>query len=170
MPLYVQLPSHVDFRFPNCANQSRYTRKLPLYVVAIAISTVSFLWLLSVALPTAHHATSEHGLETPVKHLSPSLDPQPPTPETTATDAVPELMRTPCGVTKVSMLYGSHEFPQLQAAQELHRKHSERWVCGWVGLDRDISSRKLYSKHYILLSTMLQELAKPEESRQQWLL
>jgi hypothetical protein len=75
-----------------------------------------------------------------------------------------------CPVTKVSMLYGAHKFPQLEDALEVHRRHSERWGCGFASLDRDLTTRKLYSKHYFLLSTMLHELSKPPEQRQEWLL
>jgi hypothetical protein len=73
-----------------------------------------------------------------------------------------------CSVTKVTMLYGAHKFSQLEHALEVHRRHSERWGCGFECLDRDFTTRKLYSKHYFLLSNMLHELSKPEEKRQQW--
>jgi hypothetical protein len=68
------------------------------------------------------------------------------------------------------MLYGAHKFPQLEDALAVHRRHSERWGCGFACLDRDLTTRKLYSKHYFLLSTMLHELSKPPEQRQEWLL
>lgn len=68
------------------------------------------------------------------------------------------------------MLYGAHKFSQLEAALESHRHHAERWGCGFEALDRDLTDRKLYSKHYFLLSTLLHELSKPEEERRQWLL
>ena len=68
------------------------------------------------------------------------------------------------------MLYGAHQFPQLQGALESHRRHSHRWGCGFESLEQDVTSRKLYSKHYFLLSTMLQELSKPAEERKQWLM
>lgn len=149
-------------------------------MIAVAVCTVVLLWLLSVQFSNADHTTfgdghvdhaaSGNGLDPTEKHDTPSLDSQPSTPEIPPKNAVAEPTKPSCGVTKVSMLYGSHKFAQLEAAQELHRTHSERWACGWVSLDRDISSRKLYSKHYILLSIMLQELAKPEESREKWLL
>lgn len=51
-----------------------------------------------------------------------------------------------------------------------HRTHCERWGCQFKTLDRDLSDRKLYSKHYFLLSTLLHQLSKPEEERQSWLL
>jgi hypothetical protein len=66
------------------------------------------------------------------------------------------------------MLYGAHKFSQLEHALEVHRRHSERWGCGFECLDRDFTTRKLYSKHYFLLSNMLHELSKSEEERQQW--
>lgn len=75
-----------------------------------------------------------------------------------------------CPVTKVSMLYGAHKFPQLQEALDSHRRHGERWGCRLETLERDLTPRKLYSKHFFLLSTMLQELSKSEEQRQKWLL
>jgi hypothetical protein len=68
------------------------------------------------------------------------------------------------------MLYGAHKFSQLEDALKLHRHHSERWGGGFEKLDRDITTRKLYSKRYFLLSIMLHELSKPGEGRQQWLL
>lgn len=68
------------------------------------------------------------------------------------------------------MLYGAHKFAQLEDALDVHRHHSKRWGCGFDSLDRDPTSRKLYSKHYFLLSKMLHELSKPKEERQQWLL
>jgi len=68
------------------------------------------------------------------------------------------------------MLYGAHKFIQLEHALESHHRHSQRWGCGFETLDRDLTSRKLYSKHYYLMLTMLHELAKPPEERQEWLL
>lgn len=79
--------------------------------------------------------------------------------------------RPKCSVTKVSMLYGAHQVPQLEAALRSHQRHSERFGCPFATLEYDvISRRKLYSKHYFLLATMLQELSKPVEYRQQWLM
>jgi hypothetical protein len=75
-----------------------------------------------------------------------------------------------CAVIKVSMLYGAHRYTQLEDALTSHRKHCERWGCGYEELQHDLTGRKLYSKHYFLLSIMLQELAKPEEERQRWLM
>jgi hypothetical protein len=83
--------------------------------------------------------------------------------------SLPSLKPPRCAVTKVSMLYGAHKFSQLENALEVHRRHSERWGCGFESLDRDLTTRKLYSKHYFLMSTMLHELSKPEEERQEWL-
>jgi hypothetical protein len=68
------------------------------------------------------------------------------------------------------MLYGAHKFSQLEDALELHHRHSERWGGGFEMLDRDLTSRKLYSKHYYLMLIMLRELAKLPEERQEWLL
>lgn len=68
------------------------------------------------------------------------------------------------------MLCGAHKFSQLEDALEVHRRHSERWGYGFESLDRDVTTRKLYSKHYFLLLNMLHELSKAEEERQQWLL
>lgn len=68
------------------------------------------------------------------------------------------------------MLYGAHKVPQLDAALLSHQRHSERFGCPFAKLEYDVTTRKLYSKHYFLLSTMLQELSKPVEHRQQWLM
>lgn len=68
------------------------------------------------------------------------------------------------------MLYGAHKFIQLEDALDLHHQHSDRWGCAFETLDRDLTNRNLYSKHYFLLSMMLQELAKPQEHRQEWLM
>ncbi len=70
------------------------------------------------------------------------------------------------------MLYGDEDlvFAQREAALESHRRHSERWGCGFEILKRKLTGRKLYSKHYYLLSTLLRELAKPAEERRQWLM
>jgi len=73
-------------------------------------------------------------------------------------------------VKKVSMLYGTHKFEQLEQALENHQQDCIRWGCGLESLDRDLTGRKLYSKHYFLISKMLEELAKPEDERQKWLL
>jgi hypothetical protein len=75
-----------------------------------------------------------------------------------------------CSVKKVSMLYGAHKFEQLEKALENHQQHCARWGCELESLDRDLTGRKLYSKHYFLISKMLEELAKPDEERQKWLL
>lgn len=83
---------------------------------------------------------------------------------------VPQPNTLRCPVTKVSMLYGAHKFEQLESALDSHRRHCERWSCKFEILDRDLVDRKLYSKHYFLLSTMLRELSKPTEDRQEWLL
>jgi hypothetical protein len=63
------------------------------------------------------------------------------------------------------MLYGAHKFLQLENTLAVHRRHSERWGCGFASLDQDLTTRKLYSKHYFLLPKMLHELPKPEEER-----
>ena len=68
------------------------------------------------------------------------------------------------------MLYGTHKFVQLEQALETHQQHCLRWGCELESLDRDLTGRKLYSKHYFLISKMLEELAKHEEDRRKWLL
>lgn len=68
------------------------------------------------------------------------------------------------------MLYGAHVFPQLEQAVASHRLHSERWGCGFHVLSQDLTDRRLYSKQYYLLSIMLQELEKPVDERQEWLM
>lgn len=78
--------------------------------------------------------------------------------------------RPSCPIVKVSMLYGAYNFPQLQAALESHHRHCERWGCDFVFLEEDLSSRKLYSKPYFLLSTLLHELSKPAGERKEWLM
>lgn len=75
-----------------------------------------------------------------------------------------------CKVTKLSMLYGDHVFPQLEHALLSHRRQSEIWGCGNEVLQRDLGAHKLFSKQYYLMSAMLRELAKPIEERQQWLM
>ncbi|KYG41214.1 glycosyltransferase family 34 protein [Acidomyces richmondensis BFW] len=75
-----------------------------------------------------------------------------------------------CPIIKLSMLYGSHNFPQLQAAVDLHHQHCERWGCRFKCLPRALTSRKLYSKPYFLLLTMLDELSKSIEERHEWLM
>lgn len=85
-------------------------------------------------------------------------------------DPTPAPERPSCVVTKVSMLYGSHKYPQLEGAVDSHRRNSERWGCGFEELREDVTDRKLYSKHYFLLSTLLGELSQPPEQRQHWLM
>lgn len=75
-----------------------------------------------------------------------------------------------CSVTKVSMLYGDHQSTQMGQALESHRRHSERWGCGFELLEEELTERTLYSKHYFLLSMLLRELAKPKKQRKEWLL
>lgn len=97
-------------------------------------------------------------------------EPQPKAIETAQSTSSSQSSRPICSITKVSMLYGDHKFNQLEAALKSHRTHCERWGCDFKTLDRDLSDRKLYSKHYFLLSTLLHELSKPEGERQSWLL
>lgn len=97
-------------------------------------------------------------------------EPQPKAIETIQSTSASQSNRPRCSVMKVSMLYGDHKFNQLEAALNSHRTHCERWGCEFRTLDRDLSDRKLYSKHYFLLSTLLHELSKPEGERQSWLL
>lgn len=68
------------------------------------------------------------------------------------------------------MLYGSHKFSQLENALLSHKRHTERWGCKFEELEYDLTTGRLFSKQYFVMSTMLQELAKPEEERQQWLM
>jgi hypothetical protein len=84
--------------------------------------------------------------------------------------SVPAYKPPRCSVTKVSMLYGAHKLPQLEDALKLHQHHSERWGCEFERLNYDLTPRKLYSKHYFLMLTMLRELSRPPEERQEWLL
>jgi hypothetical protein len=75
-----------------------------------------------------------------------------------------------CDLIKCSMLYGAHKYPQLEAAVASHRRHSERWNCGFRNLEYDLTSRKMYSKEYFVLSTILEELAKPDDQRKEWVM
>lgn len=142
--------------FPNSAwnhaHKYRAIRKRPL-AAALTIATLLVLYVLS----TQSRSNAVPIAEPPHGSTHTTLPPQPPAPGL-------------CSVTKVTMLYGSHKFSQLEDALELHRRHSHRWGCGYESLDRDLTSRKLYSKHYFLLMNMLHELSKPEQERQQWLL
>ncbi|KYG41379.1 glycosyltransferase family 34 protein [Acidomyces richmondensis BFW] len=70
----------------------------------------------------------------------------------------------------LSMLYGSYNFPQLEAALDLHRRHCERWGYRFECLTQPLTARKLYSKPYFLLLTMLTELSKSMEERHEWLI
>ncbi|KAF2156279.1 glycosyltransferase family 34 protein [Myriangium duriaei CBS 260.36] len=107
---------------------------------------------------------SDDSLQSEAKQISPS-----PVAESHPLHT-PQPNHPKCGVTKVTMLYGGHKDPIFEHAVASHRRHSERWGCGFVELKYDVAPRKLYSKHYILLSTMIQELAKPEDQRQKWLM
>ncbi|KAH9845367.1 galactosyl transferase GMA12/MNN10 family protein [Teratosphaeria destructans] len=80
------------------------------------------------------------------------------------------LDRPFCPLIKVSMLYGSHKFSQLEKALESHRRHCERWKCDFISLGQDLTNRRLYSKQYFLMSALLNEMAKPAEERKQWLM
>lgn len=148
---------------------NRPARRAGRRSLAVAILAIVIL------IHTLYSWSSRSDLPSPPVRNSPesdtSLDPSPSIPEEQSPQDVPQAPELPpCTVTKVSMLYGAHKFPQLEAALESHRRHSERWHCGFESLGHDLSGRKLYSKHYFLLSTMLQEIAKPEEDRKQWLM
>jgi len=140
--------------------------------LAVAFLIASLLAFYILSPPSRWDPTSA-----PVRQSAPIIhepvEARPPTPEAraqTESDSSTPPVPPRCPVTKVSMLYGAHRFSQLEDALELHRRHSERWGSGFVSLNRDLTTRKLYSKHYFLLSTMLHELSKPEEERPQWLL
>lgn len=104
------------------------------------------------------------------RNIHHEYEPQPKALQTAQSTSSWQSSRPKCSITKVSMLYGDHKFNQLEAALNSHRNHCERWGCEFKTLDRDPSDRKLYSKHYFLLCTLLHELSKPEEERQSWLL
>lgn len=132
------------------AHKYRAVRKRPL-AAALTIATLLVLFVLS---------TQSRSNAVPIAEP----------PRGTSHDSLPLITPPRCSVTKVTMLYGAHKFSQLEDALEVHRRHSHRWGCGFESLDRDLTTRKLYSKHYFLLSKMPHELSKPEEERQQWLL
>jgi hypothetical protein len=150
-------------------------------VAAICIATILFLYILSspssqpdIVSTEPIHTSPEQHQEPPEKsseqsheqsHEQPQEQPPPSQPSLTAHPASPT-----CFVKKVSMLYGAHKFEQLEKALENHQQHCARWGCELESLDRDLTGRKLYSKHYFLISKMLEELARPEEERQKWLL
>lgn len=163
----------------HCRSRSNGRRSL---VAAICIATILFLYILSSPGSQPDIVSTEHVEASPERHHEPpekSSDqshelpqkqpqeeqPQRPQPSPTAHPASPK-----CFVKKVSMLYGAHKFEQLEKALETHQQHCTRWGCELESLDRDLTGRKLYSKHYFLMSKMLEELARPEEERQKWLL
>lgn len=153
-------------------------------LVALLITCVVATYLLST--PSRWKLVPSNTLTTPTpqpesvaKELAHAhVEPESSRPETTRThpthqplpSALSQAIPPLCRVKKVSMLYGAHRFKQLEDALDLHHQHSDRWGCAFETLDRDLTNRKLYSKHYFLLSLMLQELAKPEEHRQKWLM
>jgi hypothetical protein len=137
-------------------NKDRVVRKQSL-AVALTVTVLLVLYMLSPSWQS-------RSMPVPVEQ-TPSEPPRGATHDSSPLTTPPR-----CSVTKVTMLYGAHKFSQLEDALEVHRRHSERWVCGFESLDRDLTTRKVYIKHYFLLSTILHELSKPEEERQQWLL
>lgn len=90
-----------------------------------------------------------------------------PEPEPTFT---PQHNRSECSLMKCTMLYGAHKYPQLEAAVDSHRRHSERWGCGFQNLEYDLTNRRLYSKQYSILSAILHEMTIPEDQRKKWLM
>jgi hypothetical protein len=158
----------------HCRSRSNGRRSL---VAAICIATILFLYVLSspgsqrdIVSTEPVQTSPEQHQEPPEKsseqsHEQPKEQPPPSQPSPNAHPASPK-----CFVKKVSMLYGAHKFEQLEKALENHQEHCLRWGCELESLDRDLTGRKLYSKHYFLISKMLEELAKPEEERQKWLL
>jgi hypothetical protein len=166
-------------------SQSRTTGRRSL-VAAICIAVTLFLYILSPAPPldlastglpqipqTLQTSPEQHQgpLETPPEH-SPEYSQERPQeqPQQSQPSPASHVASSKCSVKKVSMLYGAHKFAQLEQALENHQQHCIRWGCELESLDRDLTGRKLYSKHYFLMSKMLEELAKPEEERQIWLL
>lgn len=136
---------------------------------SLAVATFAILILIHTIYSLSSTTSSP---STPIQDLT---KPAPSLVSSPTSSQPPQIISAPpeppsCAVIKVSMLYGAHKFPQLEAALDSHRRHSERWKCGFESLEQDISSRKLYSKHYFLMSTMLHELAKPAEERKQWLM
>jgi hypothetical protein len=139
-------------------------------VLAFLVASLLAFYMLS---PSSHWdpTTAPVGQSTPIIYEPKEARPATPeAPDRSNSDSSPPPVPPRCPVTKVSMLYGAHKFSQLEDALKLHHRHSERWGSGFVSLNRDLTTRKLYSKHYFLLSTMLHELSKPEGERQQWLL
>jgi hypothetical protein len=159
--------------------QTRTTGRRCL-VTAICIAVTLYLYILSPTSPS--ELLSTEPLQTsPEQHREPaekfpekspeqSHEQPQGKPQQSQPSSIPHPASPKCSVKKVSMLYGAHKFPQLEQALENHQQHCIRWGCELESLDRDLTGRKLYSKHYFLISKMLQELAKPEEERQKWLL
>jgi hypothetical protein len=87
----------------------RAVRKRPL-AAALTIATLLVLYVLS----TQSRSNAVPIAEPPHGSTHTTLPPQSPAPGL-------------CSVTKVTMLYGSHKFSQLEDALELHRRHSRRW-------------------------------------------
>lgn len=144
-------------------------------VAAFCVVTILFLYILHPA--SLSNVSSFEDSQPPSDEQAPSEQAPPGQTQETVQQShqlqpTPDLEVEPpkCSVKKVSMLYGAHKFEQLEQALENHKKHCMRWGCGLEILDRDLTDRKLYSKHYFLLLKMLQELSKPEEERQEWLL
>jgi hypothetical protein len=178
----VSLAAALDHHAPmdtTYRSQSRTTGRRSL-VAAICIATALFLYVLSPApqlevastgpLQMIQTSTEQHQ-ELPETHAQEQSHEHP---QEQLQDSQPSpawhLESPKCSVKKVSMLYGAHKFVQLENALENHQEHCTRWGCELESLDRDLTDRKLYSKHYFLISKMLEELAKPEEERQKWLL
>ena len=160
-------------------SQPRTTGRRSL-VAAICIAITLFLYVLSPA-PRLEAASTgplqkiqtspEQHREPPEMHAQEQSQEQPQEqPQDSQPSPISHLESPKCSVKKVSMLYGAHKFVQLEKALENHQQHCTRWGCELESLDRDLTDRKLYSKHYFLISKMLEELAKPEEERQKWLL
>jgi len=83
-------------------------------------------------------------------------------------DEVVDPLRPRSAVGKVHAVFGEPN-PVYERALKLHKAHADQQGHPMFVLRERILSG-LWSKPAFILSTMLQELAKPEESRLQWLL
>lgn len=162
------MPPYVGAR--NVGKRSLLTAILLTLILAIYMLIESSHWKLEAANYDPFQGPEPPQQDAPTGETPHEDVPQPKASHEPQPTTSPQPDNPKCSVTKVSMLYGAHKFEQLEAALDSHRRHGERWGCGFESLDRDLTDRKLYSKHYFLLSMMLRELSRPEEERQKWLL
>lgn len=69
-----------------------------------------------------------------------------------------------------SMLYGNRVVHTFEAALDRHRQYCRRWGCSNEYLYHSIAYPDLYSRFLFMLHRLLEEILKPEDERQEWLL